>query len=204
MTMTVIAGIFFYYIVCVFLIRLAVKHDKEPISTLQIALAFALKILLGCIYGYIFLVKYDGDDTWLIHEFTLEQHDLLVSDPLLFFSEMNPVPAFSRYEDLYTNIYYYLSDLEAWLLAKPFAFFNFLSGGNYYINIVFFSLVTFWGHYWLFKLIRQRFDVSFLPLFLCIFFIPPVVFWLSGLRADGLLLLFISLLFRQFDMMLSK
>jgi hypothetical protein len=204
MTMTVIAGIFFYFIICVFLIRLAVKHDKEPLSTIQIALALAFKVLLGCLYGYIFLVKYDGDDTWLIHEFSLEQQDLLISDPLLFFSEMNPIPAFARYEDLYTNSYYYLSDLEAWLLAKPFAFFNFLSGGNYYINIVFFSLITFWGHYWLFRLIRKRFEVAFLPLLICIFFIPPVVFWLSGLRADGLLLLFISLLLWQFDMMLEK
>jgi hypothetical protein len=204
MTMTVLAWILFYFIVCVFLIRLAVKHDKEQLSTLQIALALGFKVLLGCAYGYIFLVKYDGDDTWLIHEFSLEQQDLLINDPLRFFSEMNPFTAFNRYDDLYSNSYYYLSDLEAWLLAKPFAFLNLLSGGNYYINIVFFNAFTFWGHYWIFQLVRRRFTVQVQPLFICIFFIPPVVFWLSGLRADGYLLLFIALLLLQFDKALVK
>ncbi|RYE29883.1 MAG: hypothetical protein EOP48_32330 [Sphingobacteriales bacterium] len=122
MTITVLIGLLFYFTACVFILRYCVKRDAHQLNTPQLAAALGFKILMGCIYGYIFLVKYNGDDTWVLHEFSLEQHDLLISDPLYFFSEMNPFTAFDRYEDFTTNTYYYLSDLEAWLLAKPFAF----------------------------------------------------------------------------------
>ena len=202
--MMVLTGILFYYLIAVFWIRRATKNDPTALSTLQIALTLGFKIALGCLYGYIFLIKYDGDDTWLLHQFSLEQHELLKSDPLKFFSEMNPVVAFDRYDDLQTNIYYYLSDLEAWFFGKPFAFINFLSGGNYYVNIVFFNAIVFWGHYWLYKLLISRLSLPPLPLLVCIFFIPPVIFWLSGLRAEGPLLFFISLSLYHYDRLLKK
>ena len=202
--MMVITGMVFYFMVCVAWIYYCVKDKAIALTLPQIAATLGFKVLMGCLYGYIFLVKYNGDDTWIMHEDSLEQRDLLLSDPLLFITQMNPFAAFARFDTLEQNIYYYLSDLESWLLAKPFAVINIISGGNYYINIIFFCSITFWGQYWLFRIMIQRLNVAFRPLFIVVFFVPPVVFWLSGLRADGMLFLFTVLLLSKYDLLLVK
>jgi hypothetical protein len=58
--------------------------------------------------------------------------------------------------------------------------------------------MLFWGHYWLFSLYVKEFPEKRKPLLLLIFFFPPLVFWLSGIRADGLILFFLALLLVQF------
>jgi hypothetical protein len=193
-----------YYLLAVYWIHRSIKNNTLSLTARQVALALAAKVFMGCLYGYIFLYIYEGDDTWLMHEFSLEQQELLLSDPWLFFTQLNPVPVFKHYRDLGTALFYYLSDLEAWLIAKPFAVINFLTFGNYYVNIVFYNAVVFWGHYWIFQLVAQKFPEKKWPLFIAVFFIPPVIFWLSGLRADGLILFFIALLLLQFQKWLLK
>ena len=87
----------------------------------------------------------------------------------------------------------YTHDLEYALLVKTLAIFNVLSQGNYYINVVLFNLVIFWGHYWLFLFFTFLFPDSRKNLFIIIFFFLPAVFWLSGIRSDGLLFFFFAL-----------
>jgi len=184
-------------------LRAMIKHDTYALSLAQVAVAFIFKVMLGCAYGYIFLVKYNGDDTWWLHEDSLGQYDLLKDDPWLFLTEMDPFDALSKYGDPISNIYYYIANLEVWLMTKPLAFVNFLSGGNYYINILFFNVPVFFGHYWLYGMIRKRVGASEWPAFAAAFLVPPVVFWLSGLRAEGLLFFFTMLAFRRFNKLIG-
>jgi hypothetical protein len=186
-------ALLFFNFLAIWWLRAFTKNDANTLTTTQITIAFLFKVVMGCAYGYIFLVNYDGDDTWFLHEYSLGQQDLLINDPWWFLAEMNPVDAFTRADGFSQNFYYYLAYLEAWLLGKPFAFLNFLSGGNYYINIVFFNIPVFIGQYWLYKLLKDRFSVATLPLFIAVFLVPPIAFWLSGLRADGILFFLIML-----------
>ncbi|RYF99399.1 MAG: hypothetical protein EOO02_17005, partial [Chitinophagaceae bacterium] len=178
--------------------------QQSGLQTWQVALALGFKTLMGCIYGYIFLVNYNGDDTWQLHNYSIEQQQLFLKDPVRFFTEFSPAGAFGRYAGTSEDLYYYLHDLEAWLLAKPFALINFVTGGDYYINIVFYNAVVFFGHYWLYQLIIKKFSSSSLLLYICIFLFPPIVFWLSGLRADGLLLFFLMLALKSFQSLIVK
>ena len=50
----------------------------------------------------------------------------------------------------------------------------------------------FFGHYWLFRLLSELFPLKKKVYFLIIFFFLPAVFWLSGIRVDGLLFFFLS------------
>ncbi|HTE23392.1 hypothetical protein [Flavitalea sp.] len=200
--MFVFTAVLLFTILAVLWLRRAMPKDQYGLTDFQIVLAFGFKVLMGCAYGYIFLVKYDGDDTWWLHEYSLGQTDLLKEDPWWFFAEMNPLIAFTR-EDASAG-YYYLADLETWLLTKPFAFVNFLSGGNYYINIVFFNIPVFLGQYWLFRLLRKKFASPGWPVYAVVFLVPPVVFWLSGLRADGILFFMVMLAFREFSKLIER
>jgi hypothetical protein len=88
-------------------------------------------------------------------------------------------------------------------MIKLLALFNLLTGGNYYLNVVLFNFILFWGHYWLYRFLIQRYPGKKIVLIISVFFIPTIVFWLSGIRGDGLVFLFLALLFVQFGKWLS-
>ena len=147
----VVLIVFFYFFFVWVLSRWSKKYPGA-LSTKEIAFAFGLKILSGILYGYIFLVLYKGDDTWYFHNGSLEEKEKLLNHPFQFFADFNPIPAFERNESFAQGWYYYLSDLEFWLLSKPMAIVNLISHGNYYVNLVFFNFIVFWGQLWLFQL----------------------------------------------------
>lgn len=180
-----------------FLLNRIIRTKTVPMSTAELAFAFGMKVMVGCAYGYVFFHYYGGDDTWMLNQGALTEWEHLIHDPGLFWYDLNPALPFQRNETFGAGFLNLLSDWEYMLITKPLAFFHVISGGNYYINVVFFNFVTFWGHYWLFSLLVRLYPQQRRWLLLLIFFFPPVVFWLSGIRADGLLLLFMALLLKQ-------
>lgn len=165
----------------------------RELTTTEFCIGLGVKILMGLVYGYLFLHFYNGDDTWKIHRQSLKETELLLSQPGQFFlNEYTPFAAIENGKTLRETIILYLNDLEYALVVKTISVFNLLSRGNYYVNTVLFNLVVFWGHYWLFVLLKDLFPVSRKKLFAVTFLFLPAVFWLSGLRADGFLFFFFS------------
>ncbi len=156
------------------------------------------------LYGYIFLTWYNGDDTWYFHNGSIDEYQKLLKSPARFIGDLNPVNAFNRHETFSKGWYYYLSDLEFWLISKPMALFNVLSGGNYYVNVMFFNFIVCWGHLWLFQLFLKEFPQQRKALFIAVFLIPTVVFWLSGIRGDGYIIFFLGLLLLHFNNWVKK
>ena len=182
---------------CCWLLRRIVSDQPVTLSTNELVLAFGVKVLAGAAYGYIFYHFFGGDDTWLYHRQGLHEKDLLLLHPGEYFSELNPLIPFHRNATFSAGLRNLFWDLEYNLTVKPQAFFNLISGGNYYINIVFFSFITFWGHYWFFSLLTRTFPEQRKKWLLLVFFFPPLLFWLSGYRGDGLLFFFTSLVLLQ-------
>lgn len=188
----------FWFIVFAFLIERIIQKKEIKIQRGEVFLAFGIKVLLGCLYGYLFLRFYDGDDTWRLHANSITEKKLLLTDPLTFFSEFGPATAIRNGEGLVNVLQLYLVDLEYCLQAKTLGIINVISGENYFINVVFWNFILFWGHYWLFSLLIKEFPTSRQMLLVGIFLFPPVIFWLSGIRGDGLLLFFLALLLLHF------
>jgi hypothetical protein len=181
-----------------FLITRLLKN-QAALSPANAVAAFAFKVLAGCLYGYVHLRYYQGDDTWAYNVESLEEYAKLVRQPLVFFADLWPATIHSSQ----SVSDYVLNNLERNLTVKLLALFNLFSRGNYYVNVIFFNFLLFWGHYWLFIFIDRRFPGRRLTLLLFIFFIPTTAFWLSGMRGDGIVFLFITLLFREFSKWLS-
>ena len=164
------------------------KSNKIILSFNQALLILIIKCIVGCVYGYLFLKVYKGDDTWQYHQLSLQEYAVLKQHPWDFFADL----FVHHYKQSQTLTFFnsqssYWKDLQYNILIKLLAIFNLFSRGHYYINVLFFNVVTFWGHYFLYKLI-----VSYLPdrkqlLFLVIFLFPPLLFWESGIRKDGLI-----------------
>jgi hypothetical protein len=160
----------------------------------ELSLAFLFKVVLGCLYGYIYAHYYNGDDTWNYHHYSLEELQRLKTEPLHYFGELLPGQSFAwAGGSFFHKVSAYLHTLEFETLVKTLSMADLFSGGNYYINVVFFNFILFWGHYWLFRLFVKEFPGKRKPLLWLIFFFAPAVFWLSGIRSDGLVLFFLAL-----------
>jgi hypothetical protein len=193
-----IAGFLIYSAIFIYLLY-RLTRKAAPLSFTELAAAFMFKVLMGCLYGYVYLHFYNGDDTWMYHHQSLEEYEKLLHNTSLFFTEIGPAPSFAwAGGGFWHGLNVYFKTLENDGITKTLGVVNILSRGNYYINVVFFNFILFWGSYWLFKILVKEFPAKRGPLLLMIFFFPPLVFWLSGIRADGLLLFFLSLLLIHF------
>lgn len=158
---------------------------------------FAVKVLLGLLYGYIFLHFYNGDDTWKLFRASLAETELLINNPRLFFiNEFTPANALQTGRDLGDIIVLYLNDLQYVIIVKSMALMNLVTKGNYYLNVILFNAIVFFGHYWLYQVLTDVFPQKKKIYGVIIFFFLPAVFWLSGIRVDGILFFFFSMLLR--------
>jgi hypothetical protein len=196
--MSVVLAVIVFYLLFVFVTRRLLHKKQISLSYYEILLALGFKIIAGVAYGYIFLTYFGGDDTWAYHQQSLDEYKKMIHDPGQFFRDLTPESAIRGSSNIFQTIQYYIMDLETWLTLKILAVFNIFSRGNYYVNVVFFNALVFWGHYWLFSLLVRKYPQNRRLYFILIFFFPPVVFWLSGIRGDGLVFFFISLLFLEF------
>lgn len=193
-----IIAFLFYCIVFIYLIY-RFTRKKTPVTFTELAAAFLFKVAMGCLYGYVYGHYYGGDDTWMYHTYSLEAWHELLHDPGAYFRKLGPANSFALSDGSFGDgLRIYLQSLENEGIIKPLSIANIFSRGNYYINVVFFNFILFWGHYWLFSLFVKDFPGKRKPLLLLIFFFPPLVFWLSGIRADGLILFFLALLLVHF------
>lgn len=186
-------GIVFYYLVLAFLLYRMPGKKECSLSVSEVALSFGFKALMACLYGYIFLRFYGGDDTWMFHRMGLLEYDKMLHHTGQFFKDLTPISAIEGNHTLGGTLRSYNMDLEYYTFYKILAVCNIFSRGNYYINAVLFSFITYWGHYWLFRLLSRELPAKRKLLFLLIFFFPASVFWLSGIRTDGLIFFFVAL-----------
>jgi hypothetical protein len=204
-TVILLLGLYIFFSGLIYFI---IRKKSISLSWRQIALFFGCKIAAGCGYGYIYKRFYNGDDTWALNHDSFLQYQRLVHTPGLFFSDLfssNPTPDPALY---FQDLKSYMEKLEYAVVTKTIAPFNLISQGNYYINIVFFSFLSFWGAWLIYKLLLEQFFPSrkFAPISVTIsvFLFLPLVFWLSGIRGEGLLLLFTGLLLYYFAQALTR
>jgi hypothetical protein len=203
--MLVVLAILLLWLSLSSLIYFIIRRKKITLSYRQIALFFGCKIIAGAVYGYIYKRYYGGDDTWSLNHDGFLQYKRLLASPFNFFKEI-----FSAHPYFYDDTYYlhpfgYLTNLENCIVIKTIAIFNIISHGNYYINIVFFNFIGFLGLYLFYKLVTEGMNKSNQRLTATVIFLfPPSIFWLSGLRGEGLMIFFSGILFYQFNLWLQQ
>ena len=169
------------------------RKKTEGLSYLQVLTGLSIKIVLGTLYGYLFLTYYNGDDTWYFFNESLPQTRLLLTNPGTFFNELSSASAFSTDPGFIRGIIIYLGDLEFWIQVKTLAIFNLVTFYDYYLDMCLLNGLFFFAHYLLYKLIISRYPANKTITFVLVFCFLPAVFWLSGIRPDGYLFLFTSL-----------
>ncbi len=191
-------GFIVYFFVLLALLWSINKKISAGLGFAQLAVAFFFHILLGCAYGYIFHEYYRGDDTWMFHRESLAQYQRLVGQPLDFFRDLLPMAHYKKSHSAIQYFQFYLEDLQYYGITKSLAVFDLFSRGHYYINILFFNFLTLSGSLLLYKRLRTAFADRGTILYIFIFFLPLPAFWLSGIRTEGLLFFWFTLLIYAF------
>ncbi len=194
-----IAFTLFYY----WLYRL-MRNAAYGLTATQLAVVFTFKILAASFYGWLQLQFYSGNDTWVIHEDTLMEWEQMKINPLRFFVYEVDLRQYIQDFGWKDGLSYFRMKFEKAIINKPLGVFNFYSQGNFYINMVAFSFISFWGPFWLYQVLVHLLPAYKKWTFWVLFFYPPALFWLSGLRSDAMLFfffsLFVSRIYRQWYM----
>lgn len=172
-------------LIALFLLTRWLSRKLDPaFGYLPLTIALLIKLLTGIAYGYIYLHYYGGDDTWVLNREGLIEQQILLQQPELFLEDLNIVRLI-RENGWPDGLATFRQKFELALITKPFALFNFFSKGNYYINLLAFTAMSFFGQFFFFQVLRKTWPDSSNLFFWIVFGFAPVVFWLSGIRGDG-------------------
>lgn len=179
-------------LLCSLILRVPfIKH--AGISPGLVLSLFLLKILAGIAIGWIAIHIYGpGNDYWDTNDFAMEEYRLLQTNPGQYLINMFT----SGYQDGYAGMFStgdsYWNDLKGNIVIKLVSVFNIFSGGNYYINSLFYNFIIFFGHIILYRLFFNLYPGQQLWVIVGCFLLPSTLYFSSGIHKDGLVFLLLA------------
>ncbi len=158
---------------------------------------FVLKVAAGVAYGWYYttIPNYERSaDTWKFFFDSKSDTALLFHDPIRYFTGIFDNPYDKDYRHLFSSVNSYWNDLKHTYMVKIMSLFNALSGTRYYVNVIFYSFITFFGPIAFIRVMNDLFPDRKLLVTCSTFLFPSFLFWSSGIHKDGLIFLFMSLI----------
>lgn len=153
--------------------------------------------MAGIFYGWIGLY-YGGlaqmQDTWMYHYSSLSETRLLYNHPQEYLTNLFKDPYGDGIAKFFETTDSYWNDLKGNIFIKILSVFNILSGGYYYVNVIFYSFITLFGSVAIFRVMADVFPRKKLQIILATFLLPSFLYWGSGLHKEGLIFTGIGLI----------
>jgi hypothetical protein len=158
---------------------------------------FVLKVAAGCLYGWFYTTIPDYEqsaDTWKFFFDSKKDTALLFHDPLRYFTSILDNPYDRDYRHLFSSVNSYWNDLKHNYMVKIVSLFNVFTGSRYYVNVIFYSFITFFGPIAFIRVMNDVFPNRKLLITAGTFLLPSFLFWSSGIHKDGLIFTYVSLI----------
>ncbi|HLP36714.1 hypothetical protein [Lacibacter sp.] len=158
---------------------------------------FVLKVAAGVAYGWFYttIPNYEQSaDSWKFFFDAKNDTQLLYNDPLRYFTSIYDNPYDRDYRHLFSSVNSYWNDLKHTYMVKIVSLFNVFSGSRYYVNVIFYSFITFFGPIAFIRVMNDVFPDRKLLITCGTFLFPSFLFWSSGIHKDGLIFTYVSLL----------
>lgn len=181
------------------------RNSGLPVKTLLIL--FIVKVMAGVIYGMIYYRISNHHvyaDTWRFYYESLDETDLLFNDPAKYFTDIFHNPYERGYERLFAGSHSYWNLLKNNIMVKLVSIFNLFSFHQYYVNVIFYSFITFFGPVALYRLYSKIFPGKSLLLIAGCFLIPSFLYWCSGIHKDGLIFTAIAFIMYQLQKIVAE
>lgn len=169
---------------------------KSGLSNQWLIGLFALKVMAGMIYGFFYQQTHNyqiASDTWRFFADSKMETQLLLKNPLRYFGNFFDNPHDRQYRHLFSPVNSYWKDLKELYMIKLVSVFNLLSGSRYYVNVIFYSFITFFGPVAFLKIMNDVFPGRIRILAIGTFLLPSFLFWSSGIHKDGFVFMLLVL-----------
>lgn len=177
---------------------------KSGLASSTIIGLFLLKVFAGVIYGWMDAQYLKSGDTFLFFNNSVKETDLLFSNPLEYFKTFF-ISSYNSYGNFFGSSNSFWNDLRGTLLEKLLSIFNIFSFTNYYIDSLFFNVLTFFGVIALYRVFIKISPKNSWAIIAGLFFIPSAIYYSSGIHKDGLVFLGIAVsIFNLYQIMVSK
>ena len=180
---------------------------NSGISKKLLVTLFLLKVFAGVAYGWMYSripEHHIYADTWRFFYEGGDETDLLFNNPAKYFTDIFYNPYKNGYEKFFSNYHSYWSDLKNNFMVKLVSVFNIFSLKHYYVNVVFYSFLTFFGPVALYRVFNKIFTDKKNLLIIGCFLTPSFLYWCSGLHKDGFIFMSIALVMYHLDKILSE
>ena len=175
--------------------------------------AFVLKIIAGLALTYLYTYYYDireEADTFRYFDDSYHLHRVFFDSPVKYFRILLGI-------DEGKDLLPYLDAMNNWFPQERNTFYNdnrtvirinallrWISFGNYYVHLLFFSFASFYGITFIYKAFHRYFSGKKIWLGLIIFFLPSLVFWSSAVLKEGPLLFFFGITLNVLNKIFTK
>jgi hypothetical protein len=188
---------FIYLIPFTLLVNKVPFFKKSGLTPFWLTAFFWTKILAGIAYGWYHttIPNYVTEaDTWRFFFDSKSQTQLIFDNPIKFISELVENPYEKKYRHFFSSHNSFWNDLRHIYMVKLVAVMNIFSGSRYYINVIFFEFLTFFGPVAIIRVFKDVFKGKLPIIAGAMFTIPSFVFWSSGIHKDGLVFMVIGLI----------
>jgi hypothetical protein len=137
--------------------------------------ALIVKVVAGISLGIIYSTYYNPSDTFTFFQLAVDQANLAREDVGSYLRFL-----FSSREG------YYLGEHRTVFFTKVTSVLVLLTGNNYWITSVYYSLLSFFAAWYVSNTIARLFPDYKIPACIAFLFFPSVVFWSSGIIKESL------------------
>ncbi len=185
----------FYLVVFCWCLLKASFIKKAGLDNRIVLALFFCKIIAGIAIGWLSLHFYSsGNDYWDVNREGWKEYQLLRSDPHEYFTNLFRSDYPKGYAGLFDSFQSFWNDLKNNLVIKLVSIFNIFTGGNYYVNSLFFNFFVFFGHIALYRVFIKMYKDRSLLIIIGCFLLPSTLYFSSGIHKDGIVFLALALL----------
>jgi hypothetical protein len=178
-------GIWMVYFMIAFLLMTFYKWTRTETYYRYFLIGFAIKAFGGIAYAYVFNYYYTFGDTFVYNKGAVLLAQTLMDDPVtylqLLVSENGNLPP-ELY--MFTERISYSRTAEEWFMVKLLSPITLISFQSYLVTTLFMSMISFWGAWKLFLVLRDLLPQKENLAFLAVFLVPSSLFWGSGIMKD--------------------
>ena len=144
-------------------------------------------------------------DTWGFHYYSLQEYKLLQTNPSEYLTNIFYNPYDEGFYTFFSSDHSFWQNLKGNATIKLLSIFDIFSFGNYYINVIFYAFLTFFGSLGIYRVMENVFPGKRKQLLFSVFLIPSFLFWTNGIHKEGLIFTGISIvIFNTFYAILER
>jgi hypothetical protein len=194
----------FYCILFCWLITRIKSFKETGLSNRLLIFLFLARIIVSLFSCYINIYYYQVSDILIFQQQGVEEFHLLFSNPGEYFTNIFHSGHSNGYSGFLASSDSYWNDTRSNIIIKILSVFNIFSAKNFFVNTLIYNFFIFWGSCSLYKVFTQIFPGNKLILICCIFLLPSVIYFTSGIHRDGLIFLSLSILVYHLFYMLKN